>query len=61
VGRGCRRERSRPDDQIVLAFGVLLNNVVTLDVDQPDEPWTKGVPARSQAGLFEPITADTYQ
>ena len=42
-----------------LAFGMLLNNVAALDVDQLDEPWAKGVRTRIQAGLFEHITADT--
>jgi hypothetical protein len=42
-----------------LAFGMLLNNVAALDVDELDEPWAKGVRTRIQAGLFEHITADT--
>jgi AcrR family transcriptional regulator len=42
-----------------LAFGMLLNNVAALDVDELDEPWAKGVCTRIQAGLFEHITADT--
>jgi AcrR family transcriptional regulator len=41
-----------------LAFGMLLNNVAALDVDQLDEPWATGVRTRIQAGLFEHITAD---
>jgi AcrR family transcriptional regulator len=42
-----------------LAFGMLLNNVAALDVDELDEPWAKGVRTRIQAGLFEHITTDT--
>ena len=41
-----------------LAFGMLLNNVAALDVDELDEPWAAGVRTRIQAGLFEHITAD---
>jgi AcrR family transcriptional regulator len=44
-----------------LAFGMLLNNVAALDVDQLEEPWAAGVRTRIQAGLFEHITADTNQ
>ena len=42
-----------------LAFGMLLNYVAAVDVDELDEPWAKGVRTRIQAGLFEHITADT--
>jgi AcrR family transcriptional regulator len=42
-----------------LAFGMLLNNVAALDVDELDEPWATGVRTRIQAGLFEHITGDT--
>jgi AcrR family transcriptional regulator len=42
-----------------LAFGMLLNNVAALDVDELDEPWAKGVRTRIHAGLFEHISADT--
>jgi AcrR family transcriptional regulator len=42
-----------------LAFGMLLNNVAAVDVDELDEPWANGVRTRIQAGLFEHITADT--
>jgi AcrR family transcriptional regulator len=42
-----------------LAFGMLLNTVAALDVDDLDEPWAKGVRTRIQAGLFEHITTDT--
>ena len=42
-----------------LAFGMLLNNVAALDVDELDEPWAKGVRTRIHAGLFEHITAHT--
>jgi len=42
-----------------LAFGMLLNSVTALDVDQLDEPWAKGVRTRIRAGLFEHITTDT--
>jgi AcrR family transcriptional regulator len=42
-----------------LAFGMLLNNVAALDVDELDEPWARGVRTRIHAGLFEHITADT--
>ena len=41
-----------------LAFGMLLNNMAALDVDELDEPWAAGVRTRIQAGLFEHITAD---
>jgi AcrR family transcriptional regulator len=42
-----------------LAFGMLLNNVAALDIDELDEPWAKGVRTRIRAGLFEHITTDT--
>lgn len=42
-----------------LAFGMLLNNVAALDVDELAEPWATGVRTRIQAGLFEHITAAT--
>jgi AcrR family transcriptional regulator len=41
-----------------LAFGMLLNNVAALDVDELDEPWAAGVRTRIEPGLFEHITAD---
>jgi AcrR family transcriptional regulator len=42
-----------------LAFGMLLNNVAALDVDELDEPWAEGVRTRIKPGLFEHITTDT--
>jgi AcrR family transcriptional regulator len=42
-----------------LAFGMLLNNVAALDVDELNEPWVKGVRTRIRAGLFEHITMET--
>ncbi|TVT21958.1 TetR/AcrR family transcriptional regulator [Amycolatopsis acidiphila] len=42
-----------------LAFGMLLNNLAALDVDELDEPWAKGVRTRIHPGLFEHITTDT--
>lgn len=42
-----------------LAFGMLLNNMAALDIDELDEPWAKGVRTRIHAGLFEHITTDT--
>jgi AcrR family transcriptional regulator len=42
-----------------LAFGMLLNTVAALDVDELDEPWANGVRTRIHAGLFEHITTDT--
>jgi AcrR family transcriptional regulator len=42
-----------------LAFGMLLNNVAALDIDELDEPWAEGVRTRIRAGLFEHITTDT--
>jgi AcrR family transcriptional regulator len=42
-----------------LAFGMLLNNVAALDVDQVAEPWAAGVRTRIEPGLFEHITAAT--
>jgi AcrR family transcriptional regulator len=42
-----------------LAFGMLLNNVAAVDIDELDEPWAKGVRTRIHPGLFEHITADT--
>lgn len=42
-----------------LAFGMLLNNVAALDVDELAEPWATGVRTHIHAGLFEHITADT--
>jgi AcrR family transcriptional regulator len=44
-----------------LAFGMLLNNVAALDVDELDEPWAAGVRTRINPGLFEHITADANQ
>ena len=40
-----------------LAFGMLLNNVAALDVDEVDEPWARGVRTRVQPGLFEQLLA----
>ncbi|MFG1621530.1 TetR/AcrR family transcriptional regulator [Kribbella sp. NPDC049227] len=42
-----------------LAYGMLLNNVAALDVDELDEPWANGVRTRIQPGLFEHITTRT--
>jgi AcrR family transcriptional regulator len=42
-----------------LAFGMLLNNMAALEVDELDEPWAEGVRTRIQPGLFEHITAGT--
>ena len=42
-----------------LAFGMLLNNVAALDIEELDEPWAEGVRTRIRAGLFEHITAGT--
>jgi AcrR family transcriptional regulator len=42
-----------------LAFGMLLNNVAAVDIDELDEPWAEGVRTRIRPGLFEHITADT--
>lgn len=42
-----------------LAFGMLLNNMAALDVDELDEPWANGVRTRIHPGLFEHITAAT--
>ena len=42
-----------------LAFGMLLNNVAALDIDELDDPWAEGVRTRIDAGLFEHITTDT--
>jgi AcrR family transcriptional regulator len=42
-----------------LAFGMLLNNVAALDVDELAQPWAEGVRTRIHAGLFEHITTDT--
>ncbi|MGH3500002.1 MAG: hypothetical protein ACRDQA_03730 [Nocardioidaceae bacterium] len=42
-----------------LAFGMLLNDMAALDVDELDEPWAKGVRTRIHAGLFEHITTAT--
>jgi AcrR family transcriptional regulator len=42
-----------------LAFGMLLNNMAALDVDELAEPWATGVRTRIQPGLFEHITAET--
>lgn len=40
-----------------LAFGMLLNNLAALDVDQLNEPWARGVRTRIHRGLFEHITS----
>jgi AcrR family transcriptional regulator len=42
-----------------LAFGMLLNNMAAIDVDEVDAAWAKGVRTRIHPGLFEHITADT--
>jgi hypothetical protein len=42
-----------------LAFGMLLNNGVALQVGETDEPWALGVRTRIQPGLFEHITSET--
>jgi len=42
-----------------LAFGMLLNNVAALDVQDLDEPWANGVRTRISPNLFEHITAET--
>src|SRR3984957_17436689 len=42
-----------------LAFGMLLNNMAALDVDELNEPWAKGVRTRIHPGLFEHITTHT--
>jgi AcrR family transcriptional regulator len=42
-----------------LAFGMLLNNVAALDVNELEEPWAEGVRTRILPGLFEHITTDT--
>lgn len=42
-----------------LAFGMLLNNVAALDVDELDERWADGVRTRIHPGLFAHISKDT--
>src|SRR4051794_1106113 len=42
-----------------LAFGMLLNNVAALGVDEVNEPWANGVRTRIHPGLFEHITTET--
>lgn len=42
-----------------LAYGMLLNNMAALDVDELDEPWAEGVRTRIRPGLFEHISAET--
>lgn len=42
-----------------LAFGMLLNNVAALDVDEVAAPWADGVRTLIRPGLFEHITAET--
>jgi AcrR family transcriptional regulator len=42
-----------------LAFGMLLNNVAALDIEDLHEPWSKGVRTPIRPGLFEHITTDT--
>ena len=42
-----------------LAFGMLLNNVAALDIEDLDEPWARGVRTRIHPGLFEHITSAT--
>jgi AcrR family transcriptional regulator len=42
-----------------LAFGMLLNTLAAVDVDELDEPWVRGVRTRIHAGLFEHITTAT--
>jgi AcrR family transcriptional regulator len=42
-----------------LAFGMLLNNVAALEINELDEPWAKGVRTRIHPRLFEHITVGT--
>jgi len=42
-----------------LAFGMLLNNVAALDIDDLNAPWAKGVRTRITPALFEHITTET--
>jgi hypothetical protein len=42
-----------------LAFGMLLNNMAALDVEELEEPWAHGVRTRIHPNLFEHITMDT--
>ena len=42
-----------------LAFGMLLNNAVALDVADVDEAWADGVRTLIRPGLFEHVTAAT--
>jgi AcrR family transcriptional regulator len=42
-----------------LAFGMLLNNMAALDIENLNEPWAKGVRTRIRPGLFEHITTGT--
>jgi hypothetical protein len=42
-----------------LAFGMLLNTLAAVDVDELDEPWVRGVRTRIHAGPFEHITTAT--
>lgn len=42
-----------------LAFGMLLNNLAALDVEDVHEPWATGVRTRIRPGLFKHITTDT--
>jgi AcrR family transcriptional regulator len=42
-----------------LAFGMLLNNVAALEVDEVNARWARGVRTRIRPGLFEHITTAT--
>src|SRR5262249_32927122 len=44
-----------------LAFGMLLNTAVALDINDLEEPWAQGIRTRIQPGLFKHITTETNQ
>jgi len=44
-----------------LAFGMLLNNMAAVDINELTDPWAEGVRTRIRPGLFEHITTATNQ
>ena len=44
-----------------LAYGMLLNNMAAVDINELTDPWAEGVRTRIRPGLFEHITTATNQ
>jgi AcrR family transcriptional regulator len=44
-----------------LAYGMLLNNMAAIDINELPDPWAEGVRTRIRPGLFEHITTTTNE